>query len=240
MKKGDQYFALGEYYDAAAEYKAAYSKTKTRERGKRGERALKMADCYRRINYTAKAVGAYQNGIRYLEKSKSDRQKIRDAVEATRGDRPVMETPFMDIQDSLDEAAILDATLKLARQLHKSGDYKNAIKNYEQFIAMSKGLYASYPTICTPKNDTLAMNGIIGARQALLMKQRPRSAASRMTSSPRQRKTVSPTAICQKSPASAKKPSAISARRLASPRNGKVYTYPERRILPTIIPPTTC
>ena len=51
LKKGDQYFALGEYYDAAAEYKAAYSKTKTRERGKRGERALKMADCYRRINY---------------------------------------------------------------------------------------------------------------------------------------------------------------------------------------------
>ena len=25
LKKGDQYFALGEYYDAAAEYKAAYS-----------------------------------------------------------------------------------------------------------------------------------------------------------------------------------------------------------------------
>jgi len=173
LKKGDQYFALGEYYDAAAEYKAAYSKTKTRERGKRGERALKMADCYRRINYTAKAVGAYQNGIRYLEKSKSDRQKIREAVEASRGERPVMETPFMDIQDSLDEAAILSATLDLARLLHKSGDYKNAIKSYEQFIALSKEHYASHTKICTPQNDTLAMNGIIGARQAQQMKLRP-------------------------------------------------------------------
>ena len=173
LKKGDQYFALGNYYDAAAEYKAAYAKTKTRERGKRGERALKMADCYRRINYTAKAVGAYQNGIRYLEKSKADRQKIKDAVKDSHAEDYVADTPHMDIQDSLDEAAILDATLKLACQLHKSGDYKNAVKNYESFIEQSKTLYATHPTICTPQNDTIAMNGIIGARQALLMKQRP-------------------------------------------------------------------
>ena len=173
LKKGDQYYALGEYYDAAAEYKMAYTKTKTRERGKRGERALKMAECYRRINYTAKAVGAYQNGIRYLEKSMADRQKIRDAVEASRGDRPLLETPFMDRQDSLDEAAILDATLKLARLQHKNGDYKNAIKSYELFLEKSKELYAEHPTICTPQNDTIAINGLIGARQATIMKQRP-------------------------------------------------------------------
>ena len=75
LKKGDQYFALGEYYDAAAEYKAAYTKTATKLRDKRGERALKMAECYRRINYTAKAIGAYQNGIRYTEKAMADRKK---------------------------------------------------------------------------------------------------------------------------------------------------------------------
>ena len=65
LKKGDLHYALGEYYDAAAEYKAAYAKTKTRERGKRGERALKMAECYRRINYTAKAVGHRHRGSRH-------------------------------------------------------------------------------------------------------------------------------------------------------------------------------
>jgi outer membrane protein OmpA-like peptidoglycan-associated protein/tetratricopeptide (TPR) repeat protein len=65
LKKGDQYYAIGEYYDAAAEYKKAYSRTKTTEKEKRGVRAWKMAECYRRINYTAKAIGAYQNAIRY-------------------------------------------------------------------------------------------------------------------------------------------------------------------------------
>ncbi len=65
VKKGDKYFAIGEYYDAAAEYKKAYSRTAIKDKTKRGERAWKMAECYRRINFTAKALGAYQNAIRY-------------------------------------------------------------------------------------------------------------------------------------------------------------------------------
>ena len=65
VKKGDQFFAIGEYYDASAEYKKAYSQTQTKDKEKRGQRAWKMAQCYRRINYTAKAIGGYQNAIRY-------------------------------------------------------------------------------------------------------------------------------------------------------------------------------
>lgn len=65
LKKGDRFYALGEYYEASVQYKAAYSKTSPKERDKRGERAYKLADCYRRINYTAKAIGAYQNAVRY-------------------------------------------------------------------------------------------------------------------------------------------------------------------------------
>ncbi|MBR6031890.1 MAG: OmpA family protein [Bacteroidaceae bacterium] len=65
VKKGDQFYAIGEYYDAAAEYKKAYSRTKTKDKEKRGQRAWKMSECYRRINYTAKAIGGYQNAIRY-------------------------------------------------------------------------------------------------------------------------------------------------------------------------------
>ncbi len=64
-KKGDQFYAIGEYFDAAAEYKKAYAQTKATDRAKRGERAWKMAECYRRIGYCAKAVGGYQNAIRY-------------------------------------------------------------------------------------------------------------------------------------------------------------------------------
>ena len=65
MKKGDKYYALGEYFDAAAQYKKAYAQTPVKERKLRGERALKMADCYRRINYTQRAIAAYRNALRY-------------------------------------------------------------------------------------------------------------------------------------------------------------------------------
>lgn len=67
MKKGDKYYALGEYYDAATQYKKAYSATSAKNRDDRGKRALKMAECYRRLNYTQKAVAAYNNAIRYKQ-----------------------------------------------------------------------------------------------------------------------------------------------------------------------------
>ena len=65
MKKGDAFLAVGEYFDAAAEYKKAYQHTPVKDKPKRGERAWKMAECYRRINYNAKAIAAYQNAIRF-------------------------------------------------------------------------------------------------------------------------------------------------------------------------------
>ena len=65
MKKGEKYLALGEYYDAAAEFKTAYNKTSPKDKDKRGERALKLAGCYDRINSTQKAIAAYRNAIRY-------------------------------------------------------------------------------------------------------------------------------------------------------------------------------
>ena len=65
MKKGEKFLALGEYYDAAEEFKVAYNKTSTKDRPKRGERAAKLAYCYDRINSNAKAIAAYRNVIRY-------------------------------------------------------------------------------------------------------------------------------------------------------------------------------
>ena len=65
VKKGDAFYAIGEFFDAAAEYKTAYTRTPSKEKDKRGERAWKMAESYRRINYTAKAMAGYQNAIRY-------------------------------------------------------------------------------------------------------------------------------------------------------------------------------
>jgi len=65
LKKAEQYMALGEYYDAATQYKQAYTKTSAKERQRRGSYAAKMAFCYEKINYTQKAISAYRNAIRY-------------------------------------------------------------------------------------------------------------------------------------------------------------------------------
>jgi len=67
MKKGDKFYALGEYFDAASQYKKAYAQTSPKERKLRGQRALKMAECYRRINQTQRAVAAYNNAVRYKQ-----------------------------------------------------------------------------------------------------------------------------------------------------------------------------
>ena len=67
MKKGDKFYAVGEYYDAAAQYRKAYSQTPSKERSLKGQRAMKLADCYRRISQTNKAIGAYNNAVRYKQ-----------------------------------------------------------------------------------------------------------------------------------------------------------------------------
>ncbi len=65
IKKGDQYFAINEFFEAAKQYKRAYSKIAPKERNKRGKVAWKMAESYRKSNYPQRAAGAYQNAIRY-------------------------------------------------------------------------------------------------------------------------------------------------------------------------------
>lgn len=65
LKKGEKFLQLGEYYDAAAQFKTAYQKTPPKEREKRGQRAAKLAFCYDRINSSERAVATYRNVIRY-------------------------------------------------------------------------------------------------------------------------------------------------------------------------------
>lgn len=65
MRKGEKFLAIGEYHDAAEQFKKAYTKTPTKERQLRGQRALKMAHCYRHISSTQKAISAYRNALRY-------------------------------------------------------------------------------------------------------------------------------------------------------------------------------
>lgn len=64
-KKAEQAYAIGEYCTASNFYRKAYSKISPKDKDKRAARAFMMAECYRRIGLTQKAVAAYQNAVRY-------------------------------------------------------------------------------------------------------------------------------------------------------------------------------
>ena len=65
LRKGDQSYALGEYNQAAAYYKKAYSSLHAQEKELRAETAFKLGESYRHICYVPRAIAAYQNAIRY-------------------------------------------------------------------------------------------------------------------------------------------------------------------------------
>lgn len=66
LSVADEQMARGEYNDAAKTYRKIYNRlTKREERSQRGEVALKMAECHRRLSQTTRAEAAYQNAIRY-------------------------------------------------------------------------------------------------------------------------------------------------------------------------------
>ena len=64
LKRGDAAMAIGEYCEAAAQYRKAYSRTPSKEREQRGIVAYKMGDAYRRYGNSARALGAFRNAAR--------------------------------------------------------------------------------------------------------------------------------------------------------------------------------
>lgn len=123
IRKGDQFYAINEYIEAAKEYKKAYRKTSAKEKPKRGVIAWKMAECYRKTNNAARAMGSYKNAIRY------------------------------NYPDSLAHRHLADALLV-------TGNYKEAIKSYETFLAIDS-------------EDRLAQVGLQTARQSAEWKKNP-------------------------------------------------------------------
>ncbi len=65
IRKGEQLFAVNEYFDAAKQFRKAYSQISAKDKAKRGEVAWKMAECYRRSHNAQRAAAAYLNAIRY-------------------------------------------------------------------------------------------------------------------------------------------------------------------------------
>ncbi|MFC2710152.1 OmpA family protein [Hoylesella oralis] len=100
LKRGDKHLALGEYYDAAGQFKQAYSKLPAKERARRGAVSLKLARCYEKLNATPKAIAAYRNAIRYHQASTEDvlqygRQLLKN------GDYKAAQEIFKTVLDSL-------------------------------------------------------------------------------------------------------------------------------------------
>ena len=90
IAKAEEKYAIGEYYDAAAIYKKIYNKTKSKDRERRGLLAYRMGNCYRLINYSARAEASYINAVRYeypdstallyLAESLKKNGKYKDAI----------------------------------------------------------------------------------------------------------------------------------------------------------------
>lgn len=115
MKKAEKFMAIGEYYDAAAQYKQAYSKTPPKERDRRGLIAGKMAVCYRKINSTPKAVAAYRNMVRYNKATMEDRLELGRQL-LKNGDYKQAAEQFRVVLDSMPDNVLARNGLLSAQQ----------------------------------------------------------------------------------------------------------------------------
>ena len=100
LKKGEKYLAVGEYYDAATQFKRAYQRTAPKERERRGQIALKVAYCNERINSTQKAIAAYSNAVRYNQATPHDRLLYARKL-LKNGSYKQAETEFRAVLDSM-------------------------------------------------------------------------------------------------------------------------------------------
>ena len=115
MKKAEKFMAIGEYYDAALQYKQAYSKTPPKERNRRGLIAGKMAVCYRKINSTPKAVAAYRNMVRYNKATVDDRLELGRQL-LKNGDYKQAAEQFRVVLDSMPDNVLARNGLLSAQQ----------------------------------------------------------------------------------------------------------------------------
>ena len=153
VKKGDQHFAIGEYFDAAEQYKKAYTNTNTKERTTRGQRAKKLAECYRRINFSQKAIAAYNNVIRYNQADSLTHLRLAQQLMKT-GNYRQAEKAFAIAADSLPQSKIVKNGLlsaKNATQWKKEGS-AYAVKR-ENVFASRRADYS--PMLAGDDNDRL-------------------------------------------------------------------------------------
>ena len=115
MKKAEQHQAIGEYYEAALQYRKAYQQTPAKEGEVRGQRAVKMARCYAKINQTQRAIPAFRNAIRYRQATLNDRLTYARLL-LKDGQYKAAEKEFLALKDSLPHDTLVVNGLQSARK----------------------------------------------------------------------------------------------------------------------------
>ncbi len=115
MKKGEQALSIGEYYEAATQFKKAYRQTPPKERALRGQRAKYMAMCYDKIAATPQAIAAYRNVIRYKQDSIDTHLYLGRLLLKT-GNYKAAQKEFEMVLDTLPNNALAISGLQSAQQ----------------------------------------------------------------------------------------------------------------------------
>lgn len=126
MKKGEQFLAIGEYHDAANQFKMAYRKTPPKERDTRGQRANRMALCYDRLNATPQAIAAYRNVIRYRQDDIMTHLALARQL-LRHGDYKQAADEYQQVLDSMPDNALARAGLLSAQ---RASGWKEAGSRY--------------------------------------------------------------------------------------------------------------
>lgn len=126
LHRGEKFLALGEYYDAANEFRQAYQKTPAKERTKRGQIARKMAICYDKSLQSARALAAWRNAIRYQQADTADRLAFAQTL-MKNGNYREAEEQFRVVLDSLPNDKLARDGLFAAR---KAPDIKQLGSRY--------------------------------------------------------------------------------------------------------------
>lgn len=176
LKKGEKYLAVGEYYDAATQFKRAYQRTAPKEREQRGKIALKVAYCNERINSTQKAIAAYSNAIRYNQASTQDRLNYARLL-LKNGAYKQAETEFRAVLDSMPDNVLAKnglASAENAPQWKKEGS-RYQVKRMDVFNSRRAdyspvlgGDQYDYLYFTSTRNDATGneLSGITGAKAA--------------------------------------------------------------------------
>lgn len=114
FKRAERHLALGEYFDAANEYKQAYQKTPPKDRERRALIASKMAFCYDKSLQTGKAVAAYRNVIRYKQANMEEHLALARQL-MKEGNYAAAEAEFKLVLDSLPDNTLAKEGLIAAK-----------------------------------------------------------------------------------------------------------------------------